>query len=140
MNFQQKYAAEKLQQIELEVKAKTKFMEVLQAVVDGKTIQIKTGNGWLTSLDGLMFTDPYDAYRVKPDPVWRAVKTFDEAKQFLDKEVRLKGDDTNRKYVINAIGNYGMKTDCYFATQSFDKMFDWFELMDGTPIGILEDE
>ena len=55
-------------------------MPIFQAMVDGKTIQVKNGNGWIDidgnedglNLDSLI--DYQDCYRIKPKPRYRPMQ------------------------------------------------------------------
>ena len=60
------------------------LMPIFQAMVDGKTIQVKNGNGWIDidgdedglNLDSLI--DFQDCYRIKPKPRYRPFKDAEE--------------------------------------------------------------
>ena len=47
------------------------FLPLVQALADGKTLQIEVGNAW-NDLDEPSFTRPPQDYRIKPEPrVWK---------------------------------------------------------------------
>ena len=54
-----------------------KLLPIIQAFVEGKTIQYKFSEGW-RDLDGLTVLSDTSKYRIKPEPKYRPFKNQEE--------------------------------------------------------------
>ena len=127
--------------------AKT-MLPILQAIVDGKTIQHKTINReWydtnVASLDHLVTY--YKDYRIKPEPKYRPFKDAEECWTEMLKHqpfgwVKDK-KDVHHRVLITAVDDdtCGMSLNGN-AAWSLSGIMDLFTFADGTPFGIKEEE
>lgn len=118
-------------------------MPILQAIVDGKTIQHKTINReWyytnVASLDHLVTY--YKDYRIKPETTYRPFKDAEECWAEMlehqpfgwvktkDKGIRLCMSGLNQKSAFTQVGH------------EYDEAFDEFIFADGFPFGVKVEE
>lgn len=118
-------------------------MPILQAIVDGKTIQHKTINReWydtnVASLDYLVTY--YEDYRIKPETTYRPFKDAEECWAEMlehqpfgwvkakDKGIRLCMSGLNQKSAFTQVGH------------EYDEAFDEFIFADGFPFGVKVEE
>lgn len=125
-----------------------KIMPILQAIVDGKTIQHETINReWydtnVASLDHLVTY--YNDYRIKPEPKYRPFKDAEECWTEMLKHqpfgwVKDK-KDVHHRVLITAVDDdtCGMSLNGN-AAWSLSGIMDLFTFADGTPFGIKEEE
>lgn len=123
-------------------------MPILQAIVDGKTIQHETINReWydtnVASLDHLVTY--YNDYRIKPEPKYRPFKDAEECWTEMLKHqpfgwVKDK-KDVHHRVLITAVDDdtCGMSLNGN-AAWSLSGIMDLFTFADGTPFGIKEEE
>ena len=123
-------------------------MPILQAIVDGKTIQHKTINReWydtnVASLDHLVTY--YKDYRIKPEPKYRSFKNAEECWNEMQKHqpfgwVKDK-KDVHHRVLITAVDDdtCGMSLNGN-AAWSLSGIMDLFTFVDGTPFGVKVEE
>lgn len=123
-------------------------MPILQAIVDGKTIQHKTINReWydtnVASLDHLVTY--YKDYRIKPEQKYRPFKDAEECWTEMLKHqpfgwVKDK-KDVHHRVLITAVDDdtCGMSLNGN-AAWSLSGIMDLFTFVDGTPFGVKEEE
>lgn len=120
-------------------------MPILQAIVDGKTIQHKTINReWydtnVASLDHLVTY--YNDYRIKPEQKYRPFKDEEECWQEIRKHepfIKYKVIESSKDVylIIQRIKTDGIETDV--ERLDFEMAFEWFTFADGTPFGVKEE-
>ena len=109
-------------------------MPILQAIVDGKTIQHKTINReWydtnVASLDHLV--PYYKDYRIKPEPTYRPFKDAEECWAEMQKHQPFGWVKYANKYIsISAIDS----------NNDYEIDFDDYTFADGTPFGVKVEE
>lgn len=116
----------------MDIKNLKKIMPILQAIVDGKTIQHKTINReWyytnVASLDHLVTY--YNDYRIKPEQKYRPFKDEEECWQEMQKHQPfgwMIPIGINQKINLTVIGN-----GC-----DLEALFKKFTFADGTPFGV----
>lgn len=121
-------------------------MPILQAIVDGKTIQHKTINrGWyytnVASLDHLVTY--YNDYRIKPETTYRPFKDAEECwAEMLEHQpfgwVKMKGTES-KYYMLKCIASrvvIGLDETPF----SYKKVFEDYVFADGTPFGVKVEE
>lgn len=125
-----------------------KIMPILQAIVDGKTIQHETINReWydtnVASLDHLVTY--YNDYRIKPEPKCRPFKDAEECWNEMLKHqpfgwVKDK-KDVHHRVLITAVDDdtCGMSLNGN-AAWSLSGIMDLFTFVDGTPFGVKVEE
>lgn len=126
-----------------------RLMPIFQAMAEGRTIQVKNGNGWIDidgdedglNLDSLI--DYQDCYRIKPEPKYRSFKDTEEClKEMLRHEPFgwVKSKDSQKFLACKAFG----KTLIFIGIE--DKPYNYNEVLrdyifaDGTPFGIKVEE
>lgn len=127
----------------MDIKNLKKIMPILQAIVDGKTVQHKTINReWydtnVASLDHLVTY--YKDYRIKPETTYRPFKDAEECWAEMlehqpfgwvktkDKGIRLCMSGLNQKSAFTQVGH------------EYDEAFDEFIFADGFPFGVKVEE
>lgn len=132
----------------MDIKNLKKIMPILQAIVDGKTIQHKTINReWydtnVASLDHLVTY--YKDYRIKPEPKYRSFKNAEECWNEMQKHqpfgwVKDK-KDVHHRVLITAVDDdtCGMSLNGN-AAWSLSGIMDLFTFVDGTPFGVKVEE
>ena len=122
-----------------------RLMPIFQAMVEGRTIQVKYGNGWIDinddedglNLDSLIGYP--DCYRIKQEPTYRPFKDAEECWQELLRHqpfgwVKLK-DTESGYYILKGITNQvviGLNETPF----SYKKVFEDYIFADGTPFGV----
>ena len=116
------------------------ILPLLQAYAEGKTIQIKTDDGW-EDLNEPSFAEPFDSlYRVKPEPKYRPFASKAECWNEMLKHqpfgwVRNKYD--GGYFLIDSIRENG---GCHGSSSfTFNEPFEQCTFADGTPFGIKEE-
>lgn len=132
----------------MDIKNLKKIMPILQAIVDGKTIQHKTINReWydtnVASLDHLVTY--YKDYRIKPEQKYRPFKDAEECWTEMLKHqpfgwVKDK-KDVHHRVLITAVDDdtCGMSLNGN-AAWSLSGIMDLFTFVDGTPFGVKVEE
>ena len=123
-----------------------KLLPIIQAFVEGKTIQYKFSEGW-RDLDGLTELSDTSKYRIKPEPKYRPFKNQEECWNEMHKHSNfgwIKGNTTGEYKQIVRIYNY--KSELIFnigyngsADYSSETLFNSYTFADGTPFGIKEE-
>lgn len=112
---------------------------VIQAFADGKTIQVKGGNGiWYDDGNELKFDlDPQD-YRIKPEPKYRPFKDSEECWDEMQKHSPF-------GWITNSYGYFEItgirKEGCFGVANNYngyEYLFTDYLFADGTPFGIKE--
>lgn len=129
-----------------------RMMPIFQAMVEGKTIQTKNGNGWIDidddedglNLDSLI--NYQDFYRIKPEPEYRPFKDAEECwaemlkhKPFGWVKRTMKNGDIERRFMI-----VGVQENCIVWVVNgailhweFNKLFEaLYCFADGLPFGV----
>lgn len=115
------------------------FQSIVQAWVEGKTIQYNFDEGWRDANIEHMLGD-ISKYRIKPEPKYRPFKSQEECWQEMHKHPDfgwVKYKDSKSMYHIRVIGHGYILIDG--ADLSFFEAFDKCEFFDGTPFGIMEE-
>jgi hypothetical protein len=125
----------------MDIKNLKKIMPILQAIVDGKTIQHKTINReWydtnVASLDHLVTY--YKDYRIKPEPTYRPFKDAEECWAEMQKHQPFGWvkDRNGSKFVIENVDSGGFVEVYDDGTCSFKEVFENRTFADGTPFGV----
>ena len=113
------------------------LLPIIQAFAEGKDIQIRniTDDGWDDINDDRMsFCAKAEAYRIKPESMYRPFKTKEECWNEMHKHpdfgwVRVSGKSLKSYYPISKISDYN----------NFSDMFKEYEFTDGEPFGIKEE-
>ena len=132
----------------MDIKNLKKIMPILQAIVDGKTIQHQTINReWydtnVASLDHLVTY--YKDYRIKPEPKYRPFKDAEECWQEMMKhqpfgvvkDKYFADYQTHRAFICLITGgcDFGGYED-----ETFESCFKDLLFADGTPFGVKVEE
>lgn len=125
----------------MDIKNLKKIMPILQAIVDGKTIQHKTINReWyytnVASLDHLVTY--YKDYRIKPETTYRPFKDAEEcwAEMLEHQPFGWVKDRNGSKFVIENVDSGGFVEVYDDGTCSFKEVFENRTFADGTPFGV----
>ena len=126
-----------------------RLMPIFQAMVEGRTIQVKYGNGWIDinddedglNLDSLIGYP--DCYRIKQEPTYRPFKDAEECWQELLRHqpfgwVKLK-DTESGYYMLKGIASQvviGFNETPF----SYKRVFEDYTFADGTSFGIKVEE
>ena len=106
------------------------LLPIMQAYVEGKTIQYRVYKEW-EDIDNPSFNDLPSEYRIKPEPTYRPFKDKEECWNEMLKHQPFGWVKNGAAQYINAL------------SIGDDKNFsDWFKLYifaDGTPFGIKEE-
>ena len=119
------------------------ILPLLQAYTEGKTIQIKTDDGW-KDLNEPSFAEPFDSlYRVKPEPKYRPFASKAECWNEMLKHqpfgwVRNKYDGEYGRYIlIDSIEENGVRHGS--SSSIFEEPFKQCTFPDGAPFGVIEE-
>ena len=121
-----------------------KLLPIIQAFVEGKTIQYKFSEGW-RDLDGLTELSDISKYRIKPEPKYRPFKNQEECWNEMHKHSNfgwIKGNVTGEYKQIVRIFDH-CKTELSFniaynsdEDYSSERMLNSYTFTDGTPFGV----
>ena len=118
------------------------LIPIMQAFVDGKTIQHYNGMKWI-DLTGDQCSFQFPAmFHIKPkEPTYRPFKDAEECWAEMQKHQPfgwLKVIRENARTIVNYIHNKGV----IFSngSVSFERMFDNYTFADGTPFGVKAEE
>lgn len=123
-----------------------KFMPLMQAMLEGKTIQRHLDDmGWVYT-DKIFVGDGVSLYRIKPEPKYRPFKNADECWTEMQKHQPfgwLKSKKNGRFHCIVEVSwsdefktvNITLSTS-ESLSRSSDSVFDEYTFADGTPFGI----
>lgn len=128
-----------------------RILPLLQEMEEGKTLQIKTGNGWIdvdADKDGVnvdyLLNDGITV-RIKQEPKFRPFKDAEECWNEMQKHqpfgwIKPKDDDVVNKFMlIDALRNEGVavRTNIRF---NYHELLEHYTFADRTPFGIIEEE
>ena len=128
-----------------------RILPLLQEMEEGKTLQIKTRNGWIdvdADKDGVnvdyLLNDGITV-RIKQEPKFRPFKDAEECWNEIQKHqpfgwIKPKDDDVVNKFMlIDALRNEGIavRTNIRF---NYHELLQYYTFADRTPLGIVEDE
>lgn len=128
-----------------------RILPLLQEMEEGKTLQIKTRNGWIdvdADKDGVnvdyLLNDGITV-RIKKEPKFRPFKDAEECWNEMQKHqplgwIKPKGDDVVNKFMlIDALRNEGVavRTNIRF---NYHELLEHYTFADRTPFGIIEEE
>ena len=128
-----------------------RILPLLQEMEEGKTLQIKTRNGWIdvdADKDGVnvdyLLNDGITV-RIKQEPKFRPFKDAEECWNEMQKHqpfgwIKPKGDDVVNKFMlIDALRNEGVavRTNIRF---NYHELLQYYTFADRTPFGIIEEE
>lgn len=126
-----------------------KFMPLMQAMLEGKTIQRHLDDmGWVYT-DKIFVGDGVSLYRIKPEPKYRPFKTKEECWNEMQKHQPfgwLKSKKNGRFHCIGEvlwsdefkIVNIALSTS-ESLSRSSNSVFEEYAFADGTPFGIKEE-
>lgn len=121
-------------------------MPVIQAFADGKDVETKTSSGWI-SIENMSFAGNPDSYRIKPEPKYRPFKDAEECWQEMQKHqpvgwVKNKRNDKDPEVFIHCgvIKGDWILTDVDEEPFPFDKIYNNYTFVDGTPFGVKMEE
>ena len=128
-----------------------RILPLLQEMEEGKTLQIKTRNGWIdvdVDKDGVnidyLLNDGITV-RIKQEPKFRPFKDAEECWNEMQKHqpfgwIKPKDDDVVNKFMlIDALRNEGIavRTNIRF---NYNELLQYYTFADRTPFGIVEEE
>ena len=119
------------------------YLPIIQAFAEGKDIQIRniTDDCWDDINDDRMsFCAKAEAYRIKPESMYRPFKTIEECWNEMHKHPDfgwVVAKDSKIMYHIYVVGIGYALIDCMSIT--FSETFAEYEFPDGTPFGIKEE-
>ena len=128
-----------------------RILPLLQEMEEGKTLQIKTRNGWIdvyADKDGVnidyLLNDGITV-RIKQEPKFRPFKDAEECWNEMQKHqpfgwIKPKDDDVVNKFMlIDALRNEGIavRTNIRF---NYHELLEHYTFADRTPFGIIEEE
>ena len=128
-----------------------RILPLLQEMEEGKTLQIKTGNGWIdvdADKDGVNIDYLLNngiTVRTKQEPKFRPFKDAEECWNEMQKHqpfgwIKPKDDDVVNKFMlIDALRNEGVavRTNIRF---NYHELLEYYTFADRTPFGIIEEE
>ena len=128
-----------------------RILPLLQEMEEGKTLQIKTRNGWIdvdADKDGVNVDYPLNdgiTVRIKQEPKFRPFKDAEECWNEMQKHqpfgwIKPKDDDVVNKFMlIDALRNEGIavRTNIRF---NYHELLEYYTFADRTPFGIIEEE
>ena len=114
------------------------LLPIIQALAEGKTIEVLHPNGGWTETDKVYFNLPSNHYRIKEEPKYRPFKSQEECWNEMHKHPDFGwGLNNFGEYVnLSRISNDSIftKGDAF----DFNKALKGFRFTDGTPFGIKE--
>ena len=126
-----------------------KFMPLMQAMLEGKTIQRHLDDmGWVYT-DKIFVGDGVSLYRIKPEPKYRPFKTKEECWNEMQNHQPFGWLKSKKNGRLRCIGEVSWSDE--FETvhialstseslsRSANSMFDEYTFADGTPFGIKEE-
>ena len=121
-----------------------KALPLIQAFVEGKTIQTKNGSKWIDIdsdknqliLDSVVTYQ--DCFRIKPEPSYRPFRNVEECWQEMLKHAPfgIMSSKNSKDYMsFMSLNDEGCDF-CGYEGESFESAFDDIQFADGTPFGI----
>ena len=128
-------------------KEAVEFLPIVQALADGKPIEVLDyGGTWSVSKD-LFFNLPVKCYRIKPEPKYRPFANAKECWAEMQKHkpfgwVKQIDDNEPEVYIYcEAITKVdGVLTSIDEVPFSYENMYNTYKFADGTPFGVKEQE
>ena len=126
-----------------------KFMPLMQAMLEGKTIQRHLDDmGWVYT-DKIFVGDGVSLYRIKPEPKYRPFKTKEECWNEMQKHQPFGWLKSKKNGRFRCIGEMSWSDEfktVYIAlstseslSRSANSVFDEYTFADGTPFGVIEE-
>ena len=126
-----------------------KFMPLMQAMLEGKTIQRHLDDmGWVYT-DKIFVGDGVSLYRIKPEPKYRPFKTKEECWNEMQKHQPFGWLKSKKNGRLRCIGEVSWSDEfetVYIAlstseslSRSADSVFDEYTFADGAPFGVMEE-
>ena len=126
-----------------------KFMPLMQAMLEGKTIQRHLDDmGWVYT-DKIFVGDGVSLYRIKPEPKYRPFKAKEECWNEMQKHQPfgwLKSKKNGRLRCIGEVSWLDEFETVHIAlstgeslSRSANSMFDEYTFADGAPFGVMEE-
>ena len=125
------------------------IIPLLQKMAEGKTLQFKSGNGWIdvdADKDGVnidyLLNNGINV-RIKQEPKYRPFKDAEECWNEMQKHqpfgwIKPKGDDTISKFMlIVSLMDEAVRTNIRF---NYHELLENYTFADRTPLGIIEEE
>ena len=115
------------------------LLPIIQALAEGKTIEVLHPNGGWTETDKVYFNLPSNHYRIKEEPKYRPFKSQEECWDEISKHQPfgwLKRIDTGSfAHISRVFPDFIM-----FNNEKFNhnESFDCYTFIDGAPFGIME--
>ena len=117
------------------------FQPIVQAWVEGKTIEYNFDEGWRgVNIEHLL--GDISKYRIKPEPKYRPFKTQEECWNEMLKHQPFGWIRNNDTQCLCNIGSIGLNSYGVVINNSimyFDLAFNTCDFVDGTPFGIKEE-
>ena len=115
------------------------LLPIIQALAEGKTIEVLHPNGGWTETDKVYFNLPSNHYRIKEEPKYRPFKSQEECWNEISKHQSfgwVKRIDTGAFAHISAV----FPDFILFNNEKFNhnESFDCYTFIDGAPFGIME--
>lgn len=117
------------------------LLPIIKAFSEGKVIQIKQTSGEWIRFSNISFDCNPKFYRIKPEPKYRSFKNAEECWNEMQKHQPfgwVKEKERNVRTVINYVHNDGVMFSC--GSVLFERLFDVYTFVDGTPFGIKLEE
>lgn len=115
-----------------------KLLPIIQAWVDGKTIQVWTNDTWVDE-EYPCFFEELSQFRIKPESKYRPFKTQKECWEEMHKHLDFGWlREKESGYLFNTIAVFDsirIKENAY----NYSLVFERFEFLDGTPFGVKEE-
>lgn len=125
-------------------KEAVEFLPIVQALADGKPIEVLDCDGtWSVNRD-LYFDKSIKCYRIKPEPKYRPFANAKECWKEMQEHQPfgwLCDKINNQYYYITTLDDHGIVTtpfDEVYYTKYTDAIKQGFTFVDGTPFGIKE--
>ena len=126
-----------------------KFMPLMQAMLEGKTIQRHLDDmGWVYT-DKIFVGDGVSLYRIKPEPKYRPFKTKEECWNEMQNHQPFGWLKSKKNGSFCCIGEVSWSDEfetvhialstCESLSRSANSMFDEYTFADGTPFGVMEE-
>ena len=116
-----------------------KLLPIIQAWIDGKTIQVWTNDTWIDE-EYPSFFEELSQFRIKPEPKYRPFKTQEECWKEMHQHPDfgwVLAKDSKIMYHICVVGIGYVLIDSM--SPIFSEAFAEYEFTDGTQFGIKED-
>ena len=115
-----------------------KLLPIIQAWVDGKTIQVWTNDTWVDE-EYPCFFEELSQFRIKPESKYRPFKTQKECWEEMHKHLDFGWlREKESGYLFNTIAVFDsirIKENAY----NYSLVFERFEFLDGAPFGVKEE-